>query len=238
MLDHLFLTYGNITAVYLENNFEQMREAWDPQHPVETLFKQIQYCADFSESGALLIGHPQKINVGYANIFATGDFMSACRRWKDKDTVDKTWANFKVHFAAAHCQHKQMQGGSATANSDVGQTEYQMEEATIGDLASLKTDTATDRGVVATLTEATIDLVKKLEDRSNKLKYIKAILKKERSERKGKRTLNLFHDTYRWSHGYKVANSHTSLSYNYPNHGHKREATKADNMGGSQANRE
>jgi hypothetical protein len=31
MLDHLFETYGNITAVHLEINFEHMRRAWDPQ---------------------------------------------------------------------------------------------------------------------------------------------------------------------------------------------------------------
>jgi hypothetical protein len=30
MLDHLFETYGNITAVDLEINFEHMRRAWDP----------------------------------------------------------------------------------------------------------------------------------------------------------------------------------------------------------------
>jgi hypothetical protein len=41
MMDHLFETYGNITAVDLEINFEHMRRAWDPQQPVETLFKQI-----------------------------------------------------------------------------------------------------------------------------------------------------------------------------------------------------
>jgi hypothetical protein len=39
MLDHLFETYGNITAVDLEINFEHMRRAWDPQQPVESLFK-------------------------------------------------------------------------------------------------------------------------------------------------------------------------------------------------------
>jgi hypothetical protein len=39
MLHHLFETYGNITAVDLEINFENMRRAWDPQQPVETLFK-------------------------------------------------------------------------------------------------------------------------------------------------------------------------------------------------------
>jgi hypothetical protein len=42
MLDHLFGTYGNITAVDLEINFEHMRRTWDPQQPVESLFKQIQ----------------------------------------------------------------------------------------------------------------------------------------------------------------------------------------------------
>jgi hypothetical protein len=45
MLDHLFKTYGNITAVGLEINFEYMRRAWDPTQPVESLFKQIQDCA-------------------------------------------------------------------------------------------------------------------------------------------------------------------------------------------------
>jgi hypothetical protein len=51
MLDHLFKTYGNITAVDLEINFEHMRRAWDPQQPVVSLFKQTQDCADYSEAG-------------------------------------------------------------------------------------------------------------------------------------------------------------------------------------------
>jgi hypothetical protein len=71
MLDHLFETYSNITAVDLEVNFEPMRRAWDPQQPVETLFKQIQDCDDYSEAGGVPIGPSQQINVGYAKIFAT-----------------------------------------------------------------------------------------------------------------------------------------------------------------------
>jgi hypothetical protein len=59
MLDHLFETYGNITTVDLEINFEHMRRALDPQQPVESLFKQIQDCADYSEAGGVLIGHLQ-----------------------------------------------------------------------------------------------------------------------------------------------------------------------------------
>jgi hypothetical protein len=145
MLDHLFMTYGNITAVDLEKNFEQMRRAWDPQQPVESLFKQIQDCDDYSEAGGVIIGHPQQINVGHATFFSTGHFMSACRRWNEKPNIEKTWVQFKAHFAAAHWQHKQMQGESTAtsgyhaANEAVGQTEDKMAEATIGAFANLAT---------------------------------------------------------------------------------------------------
>jgi hypothetical protein len=72
MLDHLFGTYGNITAVDLEINFEHMRRAWDPQQPIESLFKQIQDCADYSEAGGVLIGQTQQINFGYAKYLQLG----------------------------------------------------------------------------------------------------------------------------------------------------------------------
>jgi hypothetical protein len=35
MLDHLFISYGSITDVDLEHNWENMRKEWDPQQPVE-----------------------------------------------------------------------------------------------------------------------------------------------------------------------------------------------------------
>jgi hypothetical protein len=155
--------------------------------------------------------------VDYAKIFATGNFMNACCRWNEKDTYDKAWANFKVHFTAAHHQHKQTQGGPAAnsgyhaANAAVGRTEDQMAEATIGALASNETSTATDRGVVATLTEANSRLAKQLEDRSNDLKDIKALLKKERGYRNGQRTFKPSPECFFWTHGYKMANSQTSL---------------------------
>jgi hypothetical protein len=244
MVDHLFKTYGNITAVDLEINFEHMRWAWDPQQPVETLFKQIQDCADYSEAGGFLIGHPQQINVGCAKIFATGQFMSACRWWNEKPTVEKTWTQFKSHFAAARRQHKQMQGESAatagyhSANAAVTHNEDQMAEATIGALANLATATAADRGVVAALTQANSRLAKQLEDNSSKLRELKALLNKERREKRGQGSFNPSASNYCWTHGKKVGSTHTSLTCKLPKPGHKTEATRADNMGGSQANRE
>jgi hypothetical protein len=196
MLDHLFSTYGNITAVDFEINFEHMRRAWDPQQPVEALFKQIQDFADYYEAGGVLIGHPQQINVEYTKIFATGHFMSACRWWNEKNHIEKTLTQFKSHFVAAHCQHKQMQGESDTtagyhsSNADVGQTEDQLAEATIRALDNLATATAADRGVVAALTEANARLVKQLEENSNELLELKALIKKERIEKRGQHSFN------------------------------------------------
>jgi hypothetical protein len=173
-----------------------MRRAWDPQQLVESLFKKIQDCADYSEAGGVLIGHPQKINVGYAKIFATGHFMSTCRRWNGKLHAENTWAQFKAHFSAAHRQHKQIQGGSAatsgyhSANAALGKTEDQMEESTIGSLSNLATAAAADQGVVATLTEVNARLSKQLEDNSNKLRELKALIKKEIIERRGQQSFN------------------------------------------------
>jgi hypothetical protein len=152
MLDQLFETYGSLTAVDLEINFEHMRRAWEPQQPVETLFKQIQDCDDYSEAGGVPICPSQQINVGYAKIFATGHFMSACRRWNEKPAADKTWTHFKSHFAAAHHLHKQMKGETASNagyhsdNAAMTQNKDQMAEATIGALANLATATAVNRG--------------------------------------------------------------------------------------------
>jgi hypothetical protein len=127
-----------------------MRRAWDPQQPVESLFKQIQDCADYSEAGGVLIGYPQHINVGYANIFAMGHFMSAWRRWNKNHTIEKTWTHFKYHSAAARRQYKQMQAESAataghhSSNAAVTHNDDHMAEGTIGSLSNLATATAAD----------------------------------------------------------------------------------------------
>jgi hypothetical protein len=113
-----------------------------------------------------------------------------------------------------------------------------MAEATIGALANLATATAADRGVVAALTQANARLAKQLEDNSNELRELKALLQKERSEKRGQRSFNPSPSNYCWTHGYKVVSTHTILTCKLPKPGHKKEATRADSMGGSQANRE
>jgi hypothetical protein len=154
--------------------------------------------------------------------------MSACRQWNEKTSAEKTWTQFKSHFAAAHRQHKQMQVESAStagyhyANADVTHNEDQLAEATIGALANLATATAAGRGVVAALTQVNSRLAKQPEDNSNELRELKALLKKERSEKPGQLSFNPSPSNYCWTHGYKVGSTQTSLTCKLPKPGHKK----------------
>jgi hypothetical protein len=146
--------------------------------------------------------------------------------------------------AAAHRQHKQMKGETAahtgfhSANAAMTQTYDHMAEATIGALANLATATASDRGVVAALTQANARLVKQLKETSSELRELRALHHQERRDRRVSRNGNATANNYCWTHGYKVGRTHTSLTCTTCNPGHKTEATWADNMGGSQANKE
>jgi hypothetical protein len=113
------------------------------------------------------------------------------------------------------------------------QNEDQMAEATIGALANLATATAADRGVVAALTQANSRLVKQLEENASELQELKALLNQERRDRRGPISSTSSATTYCCTHGYKVGRTHTSITCNTRNPGHKAEATRADNMGES-----
>jgi hypothetical protein len=128
--------------------------------------------------------------------------------------------------------------GYHSANAAVTQNEDQMAEATIGALSNLETATAADRRVVEALTQANACLEKQLEDNFSELREFKALLNQEWREKRGPRSFTPSAINYCWTHGYKVGKTHKSLTCNTPKPGHKKEATRADNMGGSQANRE
>jgi hypothetical protein len=218
----------------LERTFENMRKAWDPQQPVETLFKQIQDCVDYAEAGGITIGEAQKLSTAYTKVFATGIFHSACRRWNERYAPSKTWNNFKMHFATAYPQHKQMQGESAAtsgyANAAVAQPDEDLVEAAIDAFTNLASATAVDRAIVATLTEANYRLAKQLEEIAQTLKEINALIKKERGDRVSRRPFMPSVDNYCCSHTYKLTRDHTSMNCLYPKPGHKKEATKSNNI--------
>jgi hypothetical protein len=206
---------------------------------VETLLKQIQDCVEFADAGGVAIGAAQKLSSAYSKIFKSRKFNVTCRRWDEQLEADKTWNNFKIHFADDYRQNRQIQGETVGSQGFANAT---FTQASSDDLAeqdleafpNLSTATAVDRSIVAQLTEANSRLAKQLEDNATPLKEVKALLKKEHaerasggnSERPPLRYLTPSLDNYFWSHGYKVVRTHTRQTCMYPKEGNRREATK------------
>jgi hypothetical protein len=179
------------------------------------------------------------INVAYTLVFNTGLFPDSCRAWQVRPEAQKTWINFKVHFAAAYREfrltnHTDQQSGFHSANMTIENHPYQ---GTTGAIAQLAVATASDRDTVATLTATNSKLTLQLETSQAYVKNPKEYIVQFKlnikpawqGQRPAKTTDN---DNYCWSHGFQVHNKHTSASCKNPKQGHKKEATKNNPMGG------
>jgi hypothetical protein len=187
MLDHLFLSYGSITAVDIEQNFENMHKAWNPQQPVETLFNQIQDCFDFAEAGWVALGAAQTFLCLLQN-FQVRKIQQCLLQmgwktwgWQDLEQFQDSFCGC---LSTAQTSAGRECGAQGFDNAAVTQaSEDDLAEQALVALANLATATAVDRGVVVQLTEANSRLANQLEHNATSLKEVKALLKKERVER-------------------------------------------------------
>jgi hypothetical protein len=77
----------------------------------QTIHATMKYLQDNSRAIDAHLGGGTLGHLGF--IISDASYATACRRWNEKHLNEKTWTQLKSHFAAAHRQHKQMQGGSA-----------------------------------------------------------------------------------------------------------------------------
>ena len=109
MLTHLYDNYGIITAVDIENNYEEMRTPYNPALPIESLFHQIEVTVEFAEAGKIPYEKAQVVSRAYLLILRTGLYQEACHDWDKQLDPDKTWKYFKIFFTTAHRDLRLMQ---------------------------------------------------------------------------------------------------------------------------------
>jgi hypothetical protein len=149
----------------------------------------------------------------------------------------KTWTNFNIHFAAAHREFRltnqtAQQSGFHSDSMMIGHHPYQ---GTSDAIVQLAVATASNRGMVATLTDNNVKLTLQLETSQayiQKLKeYIVQLKLKIKPAWQGQRPAKtMANDNYCWSHGYQVHNEHTSASCKNQKDGHQKEVTKNNPM--------
>jgi hypothetical protein len=237
-----------IAPTDLTQNYERLNAPYDPNQPIEMLFQQIQDARAFAVAGGQPYGDAIIVNVPYTLVFNTEFFPDACRAWQSRAIAGKTWAQFKLDFATAHCELRltnqtAQQSGFHSANMMIKQGREETMQDIVDAIAQLATATASDRGTVATLTTTNAKLATQLEAARAQTAQLKNDIATMRNKIKpawqGQRPVKtMSNGSNYWSHGYHVAKSHTSAACNMKKSGHQDAANKSNHMGGVQWGKE
>lgn len=250
LLDHLFAVYGKITARDLDANHERLRKAFDPSQAMEVLVDQVEDAVAFAKAAETPYTDPMVVSTAFTILQNTGVYPDAIREWKRKEANDRTWANFKLHFAAAHEEYRDsfdtaQSAGYHTANHAQQELQQQM-------LAHLATVATSDSAAIAQLQQHNHTLHTELLATNTRLEQaLAAITTIAATQRPNKRAAptastapppkqpKLCSNTnYCWTHGWWINDDHTSASCTKPAAGHQTTATRNDTKGGSTKNKE
>ena len=102
ILDHLYTTYGRITAAVLSQNDAHIFTPLDPGSPIMSLFGKFESSMSMSEAGKVGYSYEQVIYIEFYTMFQIGLYTEDCREWKWKAVADKKWQNFKTFFTNAY----------------------------------------------------------------------------------------------------------------------------------------
>jgi hypothetical protein len=99
LLDHLTDAYADVNAADLEKNRAKLSEPWNPNDPMEKLWKRILTIQQVATNAGDPISPAATMALTLQALKKAGVYSHAITTWKDKPTVDQTWANFQTHFS-------------------------------------------------------------------------------------------------------------------------------------------
>jgi uncharacterized phage-associated protein len=242
ILDFLFQSYGRITPQQLIENQKTMMSPWDPNTPFEQLIDQLEDGSEFADAGSQPITDSQILTMAYTLVHQTGMYFQELKDWRAKPVEQHSWTNFKTHMLEAQIELRLQQQATSgrqgysnfshhwnkenDENTNTAQVLADFAATTISEnRATLNAFAATNENLQDKLTTA-------LREIANLKQAIQGL--KPTTKRPPNRPKN---DNYCWTHGYRVANTHTSATCKQPAAGHKPEATRGNTMGGSDANK-
>ena len=109
IITHLYDTYGQISDLDIDENERKMKQRYDPNQPIDVLFKQIESAEEYATTGNSPFTARQIVNTAFLLIFACGAYEDECKEWKRRALATKTWANFKTDFMAAYKNRRDLQ---------------------------------------------------------------------------------------------------------------------------------
>jgi hypothetical protein len=225
----LFQAYGQLTPQTLVDNQASMQKPWDPNTPFETLIEQIEDAMEVADAATQAYTDAQVLTLAYTLVYNTGLYFDECKAWNAKSAADKTWDLFKLFFLQAQAELRLQQTATSSRNGFSAFVNDQ-ENETNETLANIATAQAADRQAFCQLVTTNSELAEQLRTALTDISSLKNMVlnKQPRKPRKP-------HNSYCWTHGFRVADDHTSQSCKNQQAGHQSSATKDNTMGGSTA---
>jgi hypothetical protein len=215
ILNHLHTTYGTITREQMKENLQLFNSDWSPPTPIETLFQRFKDCRSFATIGGNEINDVTTVDTGYDIILRGGMHTSACTDWRKLDVVAQTYVAFQAHF-----------------------TKYEVDRLLVATSSShgfaANAATAQKNDMAAAIQAAVQAAIQPLQQQLARANLAAAAPPAQAGANANAAIVNPNgNPNYCWTHGYIDNRRHHSLTCQNPAHGHRREATSANIMGGS-----
>jgi len=228
---HLFDKYGKIDHFALEANDAQFRKEWNPAEPWSTIMDQIHDAQELATGAQQPYTDAQILSNAYALAFNTGMFTQDLKEWNARPAAQKTYDNFcelmeEAQTVYATLQKTTQQAGFHNANAALLQQK--------DDLIAAQQEALLQFANAAQAKPPPTETTDVLRDLTNKLTQLYTDVQDLKSSANKRRTRPPPNNkNYCHTHGYCVADDHTSATCKAPGPNHKKEATRANTMGGS-----
>jgi len=167
MIHHLYVTYGEIDEVDIDENLVAMMKPYDPELTLATLTNQLEKGRAFAQMGLQTISENMMVTKGITLLANTAVFNDDIKQWRRTPDNEKTWEKFKSYFHRAHKERRKAittagQGGyNAKANSIYGvptteehEAQLDLQERAAESLETISDGLSTHQDSISELTQA------------------------------------------------------------------------------------
>lgn len=103
---HLFRSYDQITPLNLCMNETKIKMPFNPNNPIENLYKQIKEGQTYAEDGGWPYTDHQLVNIILPLIIDSGAYPLDVWKWIWQPFDQKTYHNLNTHFIKAKCHRE------------------------------------------------------------------------------------------------------------------------------------
>lgn len=106
-MQHLMKRYRKIMEPIKQQAKKDFKEDYDPGQPIAIYFQRLDDGIQLANDAQIPYTPAQILQQASYQMKKSGLYQDECKAWKDKDPADRTWENFKTHFADAYFEKKE-----------------------------------------------------------------------------------------------------------------------------------